>query len=68
MSIIVIKFGQLYYIARSHKMGSYDGVLVYRLLNNAKLPEEKEQLVRATVSEIKYETLMNFSEIYHNVM
>ena len=42
----VIKFEQLYQIAKSHKMEVLDGVL-----------EEKKQLVRATVNEMKYDIM-----------
>ena len=44
-------------IAKSHKMEVLDGVLAYRLLSNAILPEEKEKLVRATVKEMKYKIM-----------
>lgn len=54
ISDYVIKLQQLHQIGKSHKMEVLGGVLAYRLLNNAKLPEEKKQLVRATVNEMKY--------------
>ena len=52
----VIKFKQLYKLAKSHEMKVLDGV-AYRLLNKTNLPEEKEQLVRANVKEIKYKII-----------
>ena len=57
ISNYVIKFEQLHQIAKSHKMEVLDGVLAYRLLNNANPPEEKKQLVWATVKEMKYEIM-----------
>ena len=51
----VIKFE--HQIAKSHKMEVLDGLLAYMLLNKAYLPEEKKQLVRATVKEMKYEIM-----------
>lgn len=46
MSInFMLKFEQLYQIAKSHKMEVFSGVLAHRLLNNANLHEEKKQLV-----------------------
>ena len=40
-------------ITESHKMEVLYGVLPYRILNNANLPEEKKKLLRATVNEMK---------------
>ena len=57
ISDYVIKLQQLHQIGKSHKMEVLGGVLAYRLLNNAKLPEEKKQLVWATVNEIKYKIM-----------
>ena len=57
ISDYVIKLQQLDQIGKSHKMEVLGGVLAYRLLNNAKLPEEKKQLVRATVNEIEYKIM-----------
>lgn len=55
ISDYVIKMEQE--IAKSHKMEVLDGVLAYRLLSNAILPEEKKKLVRATVKEMKYKIM-----------
>ena len=53
----IIKFEQLYSKAKSHKMEILDSVLAYRLLNGAGLSESHKQLVHATVSEMKYDTM-----------
>ena len=53
----IIKFEQLYGKAKSHRMEIHDGVLAYRLLNGAGLSESNKQLVRATVSEMKYDAM-----------
>ena len=57
ISDYIIKFEQLYSRAKSHKMEILDGVLAYRLLNGAGLTENHKQLVRATVLEMKYDTM-----------
>ena len=44
-------------ITESHKMEVLYGVLPYRILNNANLPEEKKKLLRATVNEMKQKIL-----------
>ena len=54
ISDYIIQFEQLYNKAKTHKMEILDGVLAYRLLNSANLSEQHKQLVRATVSEMKY--------------
>ena len=53
----VMKFEQLHQIAKSHKMEVLDGVLAYRSLNNANIPEEKKLLVLATIEEMKYDIM-----------
>ena len=54
ISDYIIQFEQLYNKAKSHKMEILDGVLADHLLNSANLSEQHKQLVRATVSEMKY--------------
>ena len=54
LSDYVIKLEQLHKVAESHKMEVLDGVLAYRLLNNANLPGKKIQLIRASANKIKY--------------
>ena len=53
----VIEFQQLNQIAKSDEINILDGLLAYRLLNNVNLPEEKKQLVRATVNKSKYKMM-----------
>ena len=53
----VLKFESLYHQAKSHKMEILDGVLAYRLLNNANLSHEEMQLVKATITEMTYENM-----------
>ena len=50
----IIQSKQLYKKTKSHKMEVLDGVLAYRLLNSINLSEQHKQLVRATVSDMKY--------------
>ena len=50
ISNYVIKFEQSYCKAKSFHTEIPDGVLAYRLLSGANLPNEKQQLVKATVS------------------
>ena len=51
------KFEQLHQIAESHEMEVLDGVLTHRLLNNAKLPGKKIQLIPETANKIKDEIM-----------
>ena len=51
----VIKFEQLYFMAKSFHMGILDSVLACRLLNSANLNEEWKQLVKARVSKTDYQ-------------
>lgn len=53
----VIKFEALFRTAKSHEMDIPDGVLAYRLLNNANLSEDKKQLIKATLKEMKYDEM-----------
>ena len=48
---------KLHIKAKSHSMEIHDGVLAYRLLNGANLSESHKQLVRATLNEMKYDTM-----------
>ena len=54
LSDYVTKFEQLHEVAENHDMEVLDGVLAYRLLNNANLPGKKIQLIRASANKIKY--------------
>lgn len=53
----IIQFERLYNKAKSFKMEIHDGVLAYRLLNNANLSDTHKQLIRATVSEMSYKNM-----------
>ena len=53
----IIQFERLYNKAKSFKMEIHDGVLAYRLLNNANLSDTHKQLIRATVSEMNYKNM-----------
>ena len=53
----IIQFERLYNKAKSFKMEIHDGVLAYRLLNNANLNDTHKQLIRATVSEMNYKNM-----------
>ena len=53
----IIQFERLHIKAKSHSMEIHDGVLAYRLLNGANLSESHKQLVRATLREMKYDTM-----------
>ena len=57
LSDYVTKFQQLHQVAENHDMEVLDGVLAYRLLNNANLPGEKIQLIWATANKIKYKIM-----------
>ena len=48
---------QLYSKAKNHKMTMSDGAVAYRLLNSAGFSESHKQVVRATVSEMTYDTM-----------
>ena len=54
--MIAREFEQLHHTVKSHIMEVLDSILAHWLLNNANFPEEKKQLVKATVNEVKYET------------
>ena len=53
LSDYVTKFEQLHQVAENHDVDVLDGVLAYRLLNNANLPGEKIQCIWATANKIK---------------
>lgn len=53
----IIQFERFHIKAKSHSMEIHDGVLAYRLLNGANLDESHKQLIRATLSEMKYDTM-----------
>ena len=59
MSIVdyVIKFEQLYNEAKNYQMEIHDGVLSYRLLNNANLSEADKQLIKATITKMEYNNM-----------
>ena len=53
----IIEFERLYHKIKNYDMGLPDGVLAYKFLNNANISEHHKQLVRATLSELKYNTM-----------
>ena len=53
----LIKFDSLYNKIKKYKMELPDGVLAYRVLNSANLSDEEMRLCRATLNELKYETM-----------
>ena len=57
ISDYIIQFELLYTKAKSHNMEILDGVLAYHLLNHANLSEHHKQLVRATVTHMKYSVM-----------
>ena len=57
ISDYIIKFEQLYSKAKNLNMTISDGAVAYRLLNSAGLSESHKQLVRATVTEMKYDAM-----------
>ena len=57
ISDYIIKFEQLYSKAKNLNMTISDGAVAYRLLNSAGLSESHKQLVRATVTEVKYDAM-----------
>ena len=57
ISDYIIHFERLYNKAKSYKMEIHDGVLAYRLLNNANISDTHKQLIRATVSEMNYKNM-----------
>ena len=50
-------FERLYLKAKAHKMELPDGVLAYRLLKNANLSANHEQLAKATLSSLSYDSM-----------
>ena len=53
----VIHFKRLHSKAKGYKMEIHDGVLPYRLLNNANISESHKQLIRATLPDLRYTTM-----------
>ena len=50
----IIHFKRLYNKAKNYQMEIHDGVLAYRLLNSANLSDSNKQLIKATLTEMKY--------------
>ena len=57
MNDFVNKFEDFYSKAKNYKMEILDGVLAYRLLNNANLSEDHKQLIKATMIEMSYKSM-----------
>ena len=56
MSILdyINKFDQLYEVIKKYQIELPDGVLAYRLLKSANISKEKQQLARATLTELTF--------------
>ena len=57
ISDYIIHFERLHNKAKGYKMEIHDGVLTYHLLNNFNISESHTQLIRATLSDLRYTTL-----------
>ena len=57
VSDYIIEFERLYNKAKQHRMGLPDGVLAYRFLNSVNISSHHVQLVRATLSELSYQSM-----------
>ena len=53
----IIEFERLYHKIKNYGMDLPDDVLAYKILSNANISEHYKQLVRATLSELKYNTM-----------
>ena len=58
MKEYLIKSKQLYTKIKDHQMILPDGVLAYRVLNSANLNQEEMKLRGATITELKYNTMV----------
>ncbi|XP_057309261.1 uncharacterized protein LOC130647426 [Hydractinia symbiolongicarpus] len=59
MKQYVIEFERLHNKAKQYGMELPDGILAYKLLANARLPEEQERLVKATITELTFSGMKN---------
>ena len=67
MKKYLIQFEKLYTKIKNHNMTLPDGALACRGLNSASLGEEEMKLCRATISELKYDTMVKqLIRIYGN--
>ena len=57
ISNYIIEFERLYNKIKNFNMTLPDGVLAYKFLNNANVSEQHKQLVRATLTVLKYENM-----------
>ena len=60
----IVEFECFYHKIKNYDMGLPGGVLAYKFLNNANISEHHKQLVRATLSELKYNTMKEFIIFY----
>ena len=58
----IVEFEHLYHKIKNYDMGLPDGMLAYQFLNNASISEHYKQLVWATLSELKYNTVKEQSK------
>lgn len=59
MKQYVIEFERLHNKAKQYGMELPDGILAYKLLVNARLPEQQERLVKATITELTFSGMKN---------
>ena len=65
----IIEFERLHAKTKQHGMELPDGILAYKLLLNANLPEQHERLVKATITELNYTTMKNqLKKIFDDVI
>ena len=57
---------RLYYDIRRYEMTSLSAVLTYRVLKNANLSNDKQQLTRATIAELSYENMKKHLKAIHD--
>ena len=67
MSILdyINKFDQLYEVIKKYKMELPDRVLAYRLLKSANTSKEKQQLARATLTELTFDNMRKQLKAIH---
>eukprot|EP00111_Clytia_hemisphaerica_P016506 TCONS_00048945-protein len=53
----VVEFERLYNKAKAYEMILPDGILVYKFLNNANISDSHEKLIRATMTELSYNSM-----------
>ena len=54
---LLIHFEQVYNKAKNYKMEIHDGVSANQLLSNAKLLDSNKQLIKPTLTEMRYSSM-----------